>query len=85
MGSYRVLIRKSAEKELRQIPKPDLRKITAKISSLSGQPRPMGSEKLAGNDRYRIRQGDWRIIYGIDDTVKIVTVIKIGHRREVYR
>lgn len=85
MGSYKVLICKPAEKELKRISKPDLQRVAVKISSLSVQPRPVGSEKLAGNDRYRIRQGDWRIVYGIDDAAKMVTIIKIGHRREVYR
>ncbi|MEK6543148.1 MAG: type II toxin-antitoxin system RelE/ParE family toxin [Elusimicrobiota bacterium] len=85
MDSYRVLIRRSAQKELRRIPPPDLRRIVSKISGLSQDPRPQGSEKLSGDDRYRIRQGDWRIVYGIDDESRTVMVVKIGHRREVYR
>ena len=85
MDCYRVLIRKTAEKELRKIPKNVLKLVTAKISRLSDNPRPMGSEKLSGEDRYRIRQSDWRIVYGIHDEHRIVEIIKIGHRSEVYR
>lgn len=66
-GSYNVLIKKSAERELRKIPKADLQRITQRIKELAAIPRPSGSEKLAGQDSYRIRQGDYRIVYSIDD------------------
>lgn len=85
MGSYRVFIRKSAEKELRKIPKEDLRRVVAKINNLAIDPRPQGSLKLSGDDRYRIRQGDWRVVYGIDDSKRLVDIAKIGHRAEIYR
>jgi mRNA interferase RelE/StbE len=52
---------------------------------LADDPRPPGSEKLSGQDRYRLRQGDYRVVYGVDDELRIVEVVKIGHRREVYR
>lgn len=83
--SYKVLIKKSAEKELRQIPAKDLSKIIEKIKHLAQAPRPHGAEKMEGGDRYRIRQGDWRFIYTIDDADKMVVVIKVGNRREIYR
>jgi mRNA interferase RelE/StbE len=84
-ASYSLQIKKSAEKELRRIPKADLRRIVARIGTLAADPRPPGSEKLFNEDVYRIRQGDHRILYSIDDDRGVVMVIKIGHRREVYR
>ena len=85
MDSYRVLIRRSAQKELRRIPPPDLRRIVSKISGLSQDPRPQGSEKLSGDDRYRIRQGKYRVVFGIEDDQLVVVAVKAGHRRDVYR
>jgi mRNA interferase RelE/StbE len=84
-GSYSLVIKKSAERELRVIPKPDLRRVTERINRLAETPRPSGSEKLSGQDRYRVRQGDYRIVYAVDDETRTVQVVKIGHRREVYR
>jgi len=62
-----------------------LRRVTERIRGLAQNPRPSGSEKLSGQDRYRIRQGDYRIVYAVDDETRTVEVVKIGHRREVYR
>lgn len=84
-GSYSLVIKKSAERELRSIQKVDLRRITERIRALAQNPRPHGNEKLAGEHRYRIRQGDYRIVYVVDDESRTVQVVKIGHRREVYR
>lgn len=84
-GSYSVLIKRDAEKELRGLPRPDLRRVTARIAALGSDPRPPGAHKLSTLERYRIRQGDWRVLYEVDDQVRTVTVVKIGHRREVYR
>jgi mRNA interferase RelE/StbE len=56
-----------------------------RIRGLADDPRPPGSETLSGEDRYRLRQGDYRVIYAIDDDRRIVEIVKIGHRREVYR
>ncbi len=85
MDSYNLLFKKSAEKELRSIPKTFLEKIVQKIGTLSQHPRPFGVQVLRGDERYyRLRQGDYRIVYEIDDAVKKITIIKIGHRREVY-
>jgi mRNA interferase RelE/StbE len=83
--SYKVSLKKSAEKELRAIPARDIEKIVEKLRGLARQPRPHGCEKLEGQERYRLRQGDWRMIYSIDDNERSVTVVKIGNRREVYR
>ena len=85
MGSYSLRIKRTAEKELRAVPKADLSRIAQRIQSLAHEPRPHGSEKLSGEDKHRIRQGDWRIFYSIDDTERISEIVKIGHRREVYR
>ena len=85
MGKYRIEIKKSAIKELNTIPREDLKKIALKIGSLSDNPRPKGCVKLSGMERYRIRQGNYRILYSIDDEILDVYVVKIGHRKEVYR
>jgi len=85
MASYKVLIRKSAAGELGRIPKKDLARIVEWIRSLSRQPRPHGIEKLSGQERYRIRQGDYRIIFAVDDPAQTVEIYKIGHRSAIYR
>jgi mRNA interferase RelE/StbE len=85
MGSYKVQVKRSAERELRVIPKKHLQRIVKKIGTLSSNPRPPGCEKLSGQERYRIRQGDYRVVYSVDDHTRTVTVFKIGHRKEVYR
>ncbi|MBS0183963.1 MAG: type II toxin-antitoxin system RelE/ParE family toxin [Nitrospira sp.] len=86
MEPYSIVITRSAEKELRAIPSGDLKRVVDRIRGLAQQPRPSGCEKLSGeSERYRIRQGDYRIVYSIDDTARLVAVVKIGHRREVYR
>lgn len=83
--SYKLVIKRSAERELRGIPKPDLRRVTDRIRGLAKDPRPSGCEKLSGQDRYRVRQGDYRIVYAVDDETQTIEVVRIGHRREVYR
>jgi mRNA interferase RelE/StbE len=87
VGKFRVLIKASAAKELEAIgTKRDRQRIAAAISALADEPRPHGSEKLSGaKDRHRIRIGDYRVVYGIEDDVLTVWVVKVGHRREVYR
>lgn len=85
MGRYRVVFRKSVAQDMRRIPNRDLRRILAAIDSLSEDPRPSGIEKLSGQERYRMRQGDYRIIYEIRDDEVIVVVVKVGHRKDVYR
>jgi len=85
MEKYRLFIRKTAADELSRIPKRDLSRIVERIRTLSEEPRPHGCEKLSAQERYRIRQGDYRIVYSIDDTGRIVEIFKIGHRSEIYR
>lgn len=84
-GSYSLVIKTSAERELRALPKEDRRCVVDRARGLAHSPRPPGNEKLSGQERYRIRQGDYRIVYAIDDEARIVEIVKIGHRREVYR
>ena len=85
MGKYRVEIKKSAVKEIKQLPKDDLKKVLAKIEGLSQDPRPSECKKLSAQEKYRIRSGDYRILYLIKDDVLIIYVVKVGHRRDVYR
>ena len=85
MGKYRLIFRKSVALDLRRILNRDLRKILAAIESLSEEPRPSGIEKLSGQERYRVRQGNYRIIYEINDNEIIVVIVKVGHRKDVYR
>lgn len=87
MAAYNLLIKLSAVTEIDAIgSKRDRQRIVARIAALSGEPRPSGCEKLAGTaSRYRVRQGDYRVVYTIDDAARVVEVVKVGHRREVYR
>jgi mRNA interferase RelE/StbE len=85
MAKYKITIKKSAAKELEDIGKKDLRRIVKRIKSLAQNPRAKGCEKLSGQNRFRIRQGDYRIVYSIDDKDIIIDIVKIGHRREIYR
>ena len=85
MGRYKVLIRESAADELGSIPKKDLRRIVERIRSLQDEPWPHGCEKLSAQERYRIRQGDYRIVYSIADAGRIVEIFKVGHRSEIYK
>ena len=82
---YQVLIEPSAQKALQKLPKEFQRRIISKIVLLADNPRPSGSVKLTGADAYRIRVGDYRIIYAIVDERLVVLVVEIGHRREIYR
>jgi mRNA interferase RelE/StbE len=83
--SYELRIKPSAVKELRALRKRDRVRIAERIQNLSDDPRPRGCEKLTGGVRYRVRQGAFRVLYELDDEEGIVTVVKIGHRRDVYR
>ncbi|MDZ7786783.1 MAG: type II toxin-antitoxin system RelE/ParE family toxin [Halofilum sp. (in: g-proteobacteria)] len=85
MASYKLVFRKSVSKDLRPIPNKDVARILQRIEALQENPRPADSEKLSGQERYRIRQGVYRIIYEITDQLLIVTVVKIGHRKDVYK
>ncbi len=86
MGKYRVLIKPSAVKEIENISrKSDRRRIVERITALANDPKPPGSQKLSGRDRYRLRQGPYRIIYSVQDDVLVVYVVKVGHRKDVYQ
>jgi mRNA interferase RelE/StbE len=80
------LIKTSAAKEIDDIPnRKDRRRIVERIRSLEDEPRPPGCQKLSGQDRYRVRQGVYRIVYSIEDEKLVVQVVKVGHRKDVYR
>jgi len=85
VASYNLLIKRSAAKELEAIPKKHREKLVGKIQALADNPRPPGCEKLAGDDKYRIRHGVYRVLYEVDDATVIVTIVRVAHRREVYR
>lgn len=86
MAGYEVLIKPSALKELDSLGTRKLRRaITAHIQALAGDPRPHGCRRLAEGDRYRIRYGTYRVVYSVDDALRTVLVVKIGHRRDIYR
>ena len=85
MGSYKVLIKPSAVKEIEAIPQRDRQRLAARILGLSSDPRPPGSEKLSGQDKFRLRQGVYRIVYSVTDDESSVLIVKVGHRKEVYR
>ena len=85
MASYRLLVKASAAKELEALPRKDRSRIARKIQSLADNPRPPASEKLSGEEKYRLRQGDYRVLYSVEDSSNTVTIVKIAHRREVYR
>jgi len=85
MASYRLVFRQSVAKDLRAIPKQDIERILIRVNALAEDPRGAGCEKLSGQERYRVRQGQYRIIYEIADQRLIVTVVKVGNRRDVYR
>jgi len=85
LGGYDIRFKRSAERELAGVPHPDLKRIVRKIASLAAEPYPHDSIKLTGVPGHRIRQGDWRVVYDVDDEKAVVTVRKIAHRRDVYR
>lgn len=86
MARYRLLIKPSAVKEIEAIPtKKDRQRVVDRIRALTVDPRPSGAQKLSGSERYRIRQGHYRILYSIEDDHLIVLVVKVGHRKDVYR
>lgn len=84
MAKYSLEFKSSFYKELRSLPKKDVKRIVARIDRLTDDPRGPGCEKLSGQERYRVRQGVYRIIYEIEDARLIVTVLKVGHRGSVY-
>ena len=85
MASYELLFKKSVAKDLRKFPARDVKRILVRIRSLADDPRPAGCEKLSGQERYRVRQGIYRILYEIEDAKLLVLVVKVGNRSNVYR
>jgi mRNA interferase RelE/StbE len=85
MARYELRIKPSVAKDLRGIPKTDVRRVLKHMRSLCDDPRALGCERLGGQDLYRVRQGVYRIVYAIDDASVIVEVVRVGHRSEVYR
>ena len=85
MGVYKIFFKKSVEKDLNRIAKNELKKIIARITALADNPRPPGCEKLTGLERYRIRRGRYRILYSIQDYELTVWVVKVAHRKDVYK
>jgi mRNA interferase RelE/StbE len=85
MGRYKLVFKKSVAKDLRAVSKKDVARILKCFDALSEDPRALGCEKLSGQERFRLRRGVYRIVYEIKDDMLMVVVVKIGHRREVYR
>jgi mRNA interferase RelE/StbE len=85
MEKYRITFKKSVTKDLRVIPKNDIKKILSKIDTLAEDPRGEGCIKLSGQESYRVRQGLYRIVYEIKNDVLVVNVIKVAHRSHVYK
>ena len=85
MAEYKIYFKKSVWKDFKTIPKKDLKNILKVIESLSKEPRPLGCRKLSGQEKYHLRQGQYRIIYSIQDDDISVWIVKVGHRKDVYR
>lgn len=85
MARYSIRIKRSAAKEIERLPLPDRARVIERIGRLALDPRPPGVEKLSDAEKYRIRQGDYRIVYEIVDRELVVTVVRVGHRGDVYR
>jgi mRNA interferase RelE/StbE len=85
MAAYKLFFKKSVQKDFDSIPKKDLKRILSRIESLSEDPLPKGCEKLTGQERYRLRLGRYRIVYSIQDDELTVWVVKVGHRKDIYR
>ena len=84
MGRYKIEIKKSAVKEIEDLPGKEIRAVLDKISFLADNPRPHNCQKLSGREQYRIRHGKYRILYGIEDDNLIVYIVRVGHRKNVY-
>jgi mRNA interferase RelE/StbE len=84
MGGYKIELKLSAAKELKSIQNQEAKRLINAIQSLSENPRPAGCKKLSGEEKYRIREGNYRILYEISDKKLIVYVVKVGHRKDVY-
>jgi mRNA interferase RelE/StbE len=85
MANYSVLVKKSVYKTLAALPRADVKRLAGAMTGLAEDPHPPQSKKLTNDDRYRLRVGDYRILYVIENRILVVTVVKVGHRRDVYR
>lgn len=85
MARYEIVMRRGVLKDLEPIPQKDVARIIAAIESLAENPRPTRSRKLSADERYRLRSGNFRILYSIEDERLVVCVVKVGHRKDVYR
>lgn len=85
MARYELRFKASVAKDLHGIPAADVRRILARIETLRENPRPPGAEKLTAQERFRLRQGDYRILYTVTEAEAVIEVVKVGHRRDVYR
>lgn len=85
MESFEIRFKESVAKDLRQLPNKDVRRILKRIDALKSEPRPRGCEKLSAQERYRVRQGVYRIIYELKNEELVIIVVKVGHRSEVYK
>ena len=85
MAAYKLFFKKSVQKDLNTIPKEALKRILRRIEGVAENPRPAGCEKLTGRERYRLRQGRYRILYSIQEDELTVWVVKVGHRKDIYR
>ena len=85
MGKYKIEVKKSAVKEISKLPSKELKKILRVIKSLSNNPRPVGVVKLSGDEKYRLRAGNYRILFQILDEDLSVIIVKVGHRKNVYK
>jgi mRNA interferase RelE/StbE len=85
MAEYKIYFRTSVEKDFSAVPKKDLQRILHRIEALATDPRPPGAAKLTGQERYRIRQGRYRIVYSIQDKQLTVWIVKVAHRKDIYR
>jgi len=85
MASYKIIVKESVAKDLKSIPKKDVQRILSAIEKLADDPRPPQSKKLSGQERYRIRQRSYRILYTIEDDKLVICVVKVGNRRDVYK
>jgi mRNA interferase RelE/StbE len=85
MASYSVLVKRGVYKTLAALPKADVKRLTDAMMRLADDPHPLQSKRLTSDERYRLRVGDYRILYTGENAVLVVTVVKVGHRRDVYR
>ena len=85
MEKYKIEIKRSAQKEIQSLPKKDAQRIISRIQSLADDPRGPDSKKLSAQERYRVRVGQYRILYEIHDLVLLIIIVRVAHRKEVYR